>query len=297
MLDSIEFVITEALVSLRRNKLMTFAAVTTTAMALFLVGGLTFSYSGLANYAKSIESRFELNVFVKDGAGPDAAKSLGDKLRKLEGVKSVVYKSKKDVWEEFQKENPNISQGLEIENPLPDTYTVWFTSLDKAPKVVEQVRKMPEVAPKDGVQYMSEEQELIEQLMNAIRWTGLLLGPMMLLTGGVLIYNTIRLTMEARRKEIRIMQLVGATKVTVWTPLLIEGCLQGILGSVVATGVLWLAYSVLKKLLTASMPLMPTAPFPAWLAMFGLGFIGLAYGLTCSLLAIREKQTPQETPR
>lgn len=297
MFDSIEFLVSEALVSLRRNKLMTFAAVTTTAMALFLVGGLGFSYIGLANYAKSIESRFELNVFVKDGASPDDAKALGDKLRALDGVKTVVYKSKKDVWEEFVKENPNISQGLEIENPLPDTFTVWFTALDKAPKVVDQVRKMPEVAPKDGVQYMSEEQELIEQLMNAIRWTGLLLAPLMLLTGGVLIFNTIKLTMEARRKEIRIMQLVGAVRATVWTPLLIEGAFQGILGSIVATGVLWLAYTLMKRLMSASMPLMTVAEFPTMACIVVLGFIGLGYGLTCSLLAIREKPKPQELPR
>ncbi len=295
--DKLEFLLSEAFVSLRRNHLMTFAAVTTAAMALFLIGGLTFSYLGLAGYAATIESKFEMNVFVRDDASPEESQALGKKLSKLPGVKSVVYKTKKEVWEDFVSENPNLTKGLEIENPMPDTYTVFFSDLKLAPKAAEAAKKLPEVSPSDGIQYMGEEQALIEQLMGAIRWTGAVLGPIMLLTGGVLIYNTIRLTMVARRKEIRIMRLVGATKSTVLTPLFVEGVVQGLVGAILATGVLWLAFSLVRTLMARTMPLVEIGPFPAWKVVFLLGLVGSLYGFTCSYLAVKEPQSLQEVPR
>lgn len=298
MLDQIEFILSEAFVSLRRNSWMTFAAVTTSAMALFLIGGIGIIYISLANLAASIESKFEMRVLVKDGPSADELASLKTKLQALEGVNQVTFKDRDTVWQEFQRDNPKVVEDMagDIENPLPDTYIVTFKDLKAADKIADQIRKFPEVAAKNPVNYLAEEQDLLEKAMGSLRWLGLVLGGLMLTTGGILIYNTIRLTIVARRREIRIMELVGATKNMVVTPLLIEGATQGALGAALATAGLAVAYVVSGHLVSAFNPLHEPSPFPAQSVIIVLGLIGLIYGLVCSVLAIREPKQ-KELPR
>lgn len=296
MLDRVEFLLNEAFVSLRRNQWMTFAAITTSAMALFIIGGFAFAYMNLARFAGAQESKFEMSVFARTDSTPEQVQRLGDRIGKLDGVKSVEYHSKLEVWQEFQKDNPGIAAGLELDNPMPDTFTVTFTDLGKAAGIAKLVRKMPEVAPGDGVQYMGPVRDLLEKIMNAIRWLGLILGLVMTGTGGILIYNTIRLTMVARRREIRIMELVGATPETVAIPLIIEGVSQGVLGALLATAVLWVAHQLVASLLKVSFDTMHIEAFPLAGATIALCFIGALYGAVCSVLAIRDR-TQEALPR
>lgn len=289
MLDRIEFLVSEAVVSLRRNRGMTFASIIASSLALVIVGGFTLTYIGLAKYVDAQGSRFEMSVFARDDATPDQVRTLGDSIRKLDGVGKVTFKSKAEVWAAWKKKNPSITSGLELENPMPDTYVVTFKDLKKVDSVKNLVSHMPEVAPKDGIQLMGEVQSLLESVINSIRWLGLGLGLATLLTGGILIYNTVRLTMTSRRKEIRIMELVGASRSTVKIPLLIEGVTHGVLGSVIATLVLWIGYGIVSKAV-GTMPMIHTEPFPATWTAASLALAGAAYGYICGALAIRESQ-------
>ena len=285
-LDRVEFLLGEALVSLRRNTWMTFASVTTCAMALFVLGGLGSAYLGLTGYAQKIAGRFEMKVFVKDGVGPDAVKALGDTIKKVDGVESVTHQSREEVWEAFKKDNPGIDvKGLEIDNPMPDAFVVRFSELAKAKSVADKVGKM------DGVEkalYLADEQSFLDQAMSAVRWLGALVGGMLLVTSGVLIYNTIRLTIVARRREIRTMQIVGATPFTVWTPMLIEGAVQGVVGGLLATLVLGVVYAVVGALASGLMAFRLQAAYPFGTMLALLGVVGAAYGVVCSALALRE---------
>lgn len=290
MFDRLEFILSEALLSLRRNGLMTFAAVTTSGMALFILGGFLFAYLGVSQLAASAEQRFEMTVFVKSGLKAEQLEALGTRLKALPGVASISFRSKDAVWADFKKRDPGITQGLDINNPMPDEYTIRFKSVEDAMKIAEAARRMPEVDPNDGVNFLGEEQKLIQGSLSALRWLGLATGAAMLLTGGILIYNTVKLTMEARRREIRIMQLVGATKAMVWTPLLIEGALQGIMGGWLATGILWLAFSGVTGLLKTYLPFVAPGPFPVQATLLVMSLAGALYGVGCSYWAIRERK-------
>lgn len=297
MLDKIEFMLSEAAVSLRRNSLMTFAAVTTSAMALFLLGGIGLVYISLAKLATSIESKFEMRVLMKDAPSAEEIKTLGTNIGKLPGVAKVEFKSRDKVWEEFKKQNPGVVKdvGNDIENPLPDTYTVTLKDLKNVKGIASQIQAMPEVL-QNGVKYLGDLQEFLEKAMSALRWTGFILGGWMLLTGGILIYNTVKLAMEARRKEMRIMELVGATRLMVVTPLLIEGAVQGLLGAIIATLILSGAYGFTVNVVTRFDQAKVPDSFPFQSTILVLGLIGLAYGLFCSIVAIREPKV-KEVPR
>jgi cell division transport system permease protein len=295
MLDRIEFLLSEAIISLRRNRGMTFASIVASALALVIVGGFTLTYVGLSKYVNEQVSKFEMKVFARQDATPDQVTNLGNQIKKLEGVNGVSFKSKAEVWAEWKKEEPAITAGLELDNPMPDTFTVTFINLEKVNEVKDLVSNMPEVAPNDGVQLSGEVQDFLQEVMASLRWLGLALGIVTLITGGILIYNTIRLTMNSRRKELRIMELVGAAKSTVRIPLLIEGITHGVLGALCATLILWIGHGVILKVMSG-IPFSKVAPFPLFATMFSLAVAGAIYGYICSNLAIREN--PKEaTPR
>ena len=111
----------------------------------------------------------------------------------------------------------------------------------------------------------------------------------MLVTSGILIYNAIRMTVLARRREIRIMQLVGATRFMVWAPMLIEGIVQGAIGGTLAALVLWSAHSIVQATIVKSLyAFSQMAAFPVNQAFLVLGLAGASYGLVCSMIAVRE---------
>lgn len=286
ILDRLEFLLGEAASSLRRNTLMTFASVTTCAMALFVLGGLGAAYFGLTGYANRIASRFEMKVFVKDGTSPQDVTALGDQIKKVDGVQSSVHQTKEEVWAAFKKDNPGIdTKSLEIDNPMPDAFVVRFTDLSGAKKVADQVSKLPHV---EKALYLAEEQSFLDQAMFAVRWLGALVGGMLLVTSGVLIYNTIRLTVVARQKEIKTMQIVGATPFTVWMPMLIEGAVQGAVGGLLATLVLGVVYALVGALASGLVAFRMQSAYPFWATLTLLCSIGAVYGVVCSGLAVRE---------
>lgn len=284
MLDRIEFLLLEAFTSLRRNTWMTFSAVTTSAMALLLLGGLGLAYRGIMNFAATLPSKLEMRVFVQMDLPEDQVKQVGESILNLPEVGKVVLVPREQAWEEWRQKYPSETEGME--NVLPDAYKVTMRDVGDADVVATKIKEIP---GQDGVEYFQKEYDLIDQTVKLIRLIGAVLGGMMLLTSGVLIYNSIRLAIVARSKEIRIMQLVGAARSTIWTPLLIEGVIQGALGGVIAATILWPSFALVHSM-SANLQYLGEnqASFPVFMAYSYLVGIGALYGLICSVIAVRE---------
>lgn len=286
--DRIEFLISEAFVALRRNALMTFAAISTTAVALFLIGGLGYVYTQLNKSTEAEAGRFEMRVFLKDGTKRADIQEMAKALRGINGVAKVVLIPKEAAWQKYKEEHDQ-AMTAGIDNPLPDSFKIVLTDVSKAPAVKDEIVKMPEVLPENGVQFMQEVQELMSGLRRLIRWLGVVLGGLLLVTGGILIYNAIRLAIISRRREIRIMQLVGASHFTVQTPFILEGAIQGFLGGAIASLLLWPANIVVERYVHTNLSNVKDFPaFPLWNILYTLGFVGAVYGVLCSILAVRE---------
>ena len=284
MLDRLEFLLGEALTSLRRNTWMTFAAVTTSAMALLLIGGLGLAYLRLSDYAATLPSKLEMRVFLMLDLPEDTMREVGGRIREIPEVASVELIPKAEAWRKMRQRLPEITEG--IDNPLPDAYKVTTKGVADIDSVAAKIEQIP---GQDGVEYLREEYNIIEDTIRLLRLIGIGLGGMMLLTSGVLIYNAIRLAIVARHREIRIMHLVGATRSTVWIPLLIEGAIQGTIGGAIAASILWPAYKIVESL-TEQLAFVPegVTPFPVLTAYSLLIVAGAIYGLICSAIAVRE---------
>jgi len=287
LFNRIEFVVSEALTAMTRNRLMAVAAVTTVAVSLFLFGGLGYAYYRIDSYAKTIPGKFRMLVYLRDEATVRDVQQVAGQIRGISGVASVSWIPKDKAWAKWKADHPTaLTEG--IDNPLPEGFRVILSDLKKSDSVVASIKTIPMVAPENGVLYLNQEQNIVDGLLTALRVVGLVVGGVLLAIAGVLIYNAIRLTVLSRRVEIRIMQLVGASRPTVYVPFLIEGMLQGIIGACIATGLVIGAYFGFGWVMQHMVSFAYTpAPFPYWPVLGILAIAGAAYGIFCSTLAIR----------
>lgn len=283
MLDRVEFLLGEAWVALRRNGWMTFAAVSTAAVALFLLGGLGHLYLSLDAYAASVSSRFEMRAFLRDGTPMSEISATANRIRAIPDVAQVVWIPKARAWERYQREHPDLTVGLE--NPFPDALKIRLKNLDAAGNVAASISALSQIES-GGVVYLDDEQRLVSEAQRLIRWMGAILVGLSLFTAGILIFNAIRATILARRREVRIMQLVGASHSTIQLPFLLEGGVQGAVGGFVS-GILLLAlHAAVVGFVGNFDAIGQPGPFPFWSATGFLTAVGAAFGILCSWLAV-----------
>lgn len=285
MLDRLEFLFGEGITAFRRNGLMTLAAVSTAAIALFLLGGLGFSYLKVRQYADSLATRFTMQAFLRDGTPSAEISKAAQAIRAIPGVAEVRWIPRGTAWAKWKREDPEVTMGLE--NPFPDSLKVRLSDVGKTESVVAAIEALPQIHPTDRVQYLADDQKVLSASMRFISWLSLVVGGLCFLTAGILIYNAIRLTVVARRREIRVMQLVGASFATIRVPFLIEGAMQGLFGGLLATLLLYSVHAYLAYRLTDFSALGKMGAFPTMAALPTLCLAGAGFGALCSALAVR----------
>lgn len=285
MFDRILFVLGESLQALRRNRWMTFATITTAAMALFLLGGLGYVYFKLSSVTRDLSDRLEIRVFLKEGLTNDQIQAIETKASRLAGVKSAQFISKDISWKAYKSQSKaSIVEG--IDNPLPHMISIKPTNAE-AVKTIATVMAGVAGVEKDGVKYRSDAQAFVADTLARIRVIGALVGLVMLFTSGILIYNTIRLTIVARHREIRIQRMVGASRATLMMPMLIEGVIQGALGGVLGALLILAVRQGYASFIGPDMASgMEAFSLNRW--MTNLAIVGAVFGLICSMLALRD---------
>lgn len=278
----------EAVKSMIRNGLMTFASILTIGLSLFIVGLFTFALVTINQTLGSFEKQLEIEVFLKDDASPQTVQELQDRINSWEEVETVSYISKEEAIQRFKeryKDHPELIENISG-NPLPASFVIRL----KDPQKVEEVAKRFDGNPAvEDVEYGQKYVKRLFEVLRVIRFSGFAFIMLLALVSIILISITIRLAIFARRQEISIMRLVGASNWFIRLPFIIEGCLQGILGSfLAAAGVYAVRVTVLESLrsqilwlpLNFSMTLF-------WQISFGLLVGGLALGSLGSAIAMR----------
>jgi len=283
LLDRLSFVIGEAFVALRRNFAMTFASVTTGAVALFLLGMLVYAYSAANNFLGDVPGMFDMRVFLRDGIQDRELRATIDSVRRFNGVKQVIWIPRGKEWAKMQHDHPELTAG--ITNPFPEELKVVVSDIQFSDRIASEIQSLPTVLPEDGVRYLRKEQKVAIAVLKTFRFLGPSLVVLLMVATGILVYNTIRLTVLSRRLEVRIMQLVGATRFVVRFPFLIEGTVQGLLAGVCAASLLLLTHHVVSdQLLSEDIRVMG---FNSRETYGLLCLVGASYGLCCSLVAVR----------
>ncbi len=191
--------------------------------------------------------RIRVTAYLGGAPGQEQITRLGEKVRGFEEVLEVKIRSKEEalkLLEEKIPERKELLRGLP-RNPLPASLEIRLKGNYQSPEGVQSlVRKLKGIAEIDEVQYGSDWLERFSAFMVLLKVLGLGLGALLLLSTIVVISNTIRLSIFARREEIEIMRSVGATGFFIRAPFYLEGLLQGFLGAVLALAVLFALFQL-----------------------------------------------------
>ena len=237
-----QFFVVEALRSLRNNFATTVAATVTVVIVLFFLG--VFLLIGSLAYNKVEQQRKEVRVrvYLTDRALGDATAraAIGARLKGTPGVRSVRYVSPEQARAIMKRRLPEIVSTLDgSSSPFPAEWDAYLANPDDAKTVADAVRGMP------GVDTPDYGQKRTDNLLHNATIIEAVIGGLVLvlaISAVLLIANTIRLSIFARRREVEVMKLVGATNWFVRLPFMIEGLLCGILGAAIAISLLGAAY-------------------------------------------------------
>jgi cell division transport system permease protein len=229
----------EAMRAMRRNAAPSFAALATVLVTTLVVGVFIPAVEVTTDAANTVRSRLIVDVYMQHSATTAAEARVKGEILKIPHVKSVRFESKQQAYKAQSKANP-AAYALLSGNPLPDTYHVYPDN----PSNVLAVRNA--LTPGGGVldpaiQSVSNKKGYTRralELTSAVKWGGLAFAILLTLASILLIANTIRLSLYARRREVEVMKLVGATDWFIRWPFVIEGIIVGAVGGVLAIVVL-----------------------------------------------------------
>ena len=233
----VDYVVKEAVINLRRNVTLAFATVVTVAIALTLVGAALLMRQGVARSNVQFHGDIQAIVYMNATATQDQIDAVGRALEQSPHVKSNQYLDKAAAYQEFLQvfyNEPDIQKSL-TQNDVPTSYKLQFKdgSGEVVRSVEDQFAKLPGVfkviAPSDAVKKR-------EDSFARLTTFSLAFAAMVGATSLVLIVNSIRIAMFARRREIEVMKLVGATNWFIRVPFMAEGLVQGIFGAAIGIG-------------------------------------------------------------
>jgi cell division transport system permease protein len=247
--------IREGVKNIVRNGWMTFASVSSIFISLFILGVFLLMALNVNNLTKQIESQVQIRVFLQLNITQAKIDELNKSIGNLAEVKKITFISKAEGLEILRKnlgeDGKDLLEGFDKNNnPLPDSFTVEVIDPTEVAFVAKKITAIGETdaeKPLMSVKYGQGTVESLFKVTTAVRNIGLVFVLGLTLTAMFLISNTIKMTIFARRREIGIMKLVGATNHFIRWPFFIEGALIGIFGSVLTVALLLFGYSELVK--------------------------------------------------
>jgi cell division transport system permease protein len=270
------FFLREALRALKRNAVPSFAAMATVLVTVLVLGVFIPVVQATTGAANEVRGKVIADVFLKS----DVAQKDIDRVKRLiqqqPTVKSVVFVSKKQAYDEEKKRNPEAYQLLGS-NPLPDTFRVTPAKPDDIGKLRDALAPLSPSGGRtvvdpaiDEVRNREEDTNKILSVTRVVKITMALLAGLLGIASILLIANTIRLSLYARRREVEVMKLVGATDWFIRWPFVLEGVIVGALGGVLAILLLAVAKVAVVDPLAKDFALIAspeTINFPALIAI------------------------------
>ncbi len=288
-----KFFIREGFSSLKRNRTMSAAAITSVIAALLVIGIFLVIVLNIDFAATKLESQIEMMVYLNDGLSENIVGTMSTEIKSINGVKSVEFISKAVALKNLEKnwgDNSYLLEGLDGDNPLPDAFLITLSDPNQASSVAMSVSAISNI---EKVVYGKEELAKLLSTTYVLRMSSVVIILILLFISIFIIANTIKLTLYARRREIGIMKYVGATDWFVRMPFIIEGIIVGIIGAVVATAILGATYFYCAGLVKnqmigfMSISLMPFNQIITSMMML-LITVGIIIGATGSLISVRK---------
>lgn len=292
-IQTIEYYFREVILSMIRNRWMTFASIGTVAVSLFVLGVFLILVMNMNKMASSLENQVQISVYINDNLPEQGRKEIERMTRDMKNVSTIEYVPREKALKILQErlgENKKILDALGEANPLPNAFLVTVKTAADVKKTAAAIADLYGV---EEVKYGQDVAANLFEITHLMRLFGVVL--MLLLLGATvfIISNTIRLTVFARRKEIAIMKYVGATDWFIRWPFVLEGVALGIIGGGVSALALRSFYAAMIDKIYESLaffPMVEQYPFMNYLtlALCGAGVLIGILGSTVSLKRFME---------
>lgn len=291
ILEGVSFHVREAVRGLKHSKVMALVTVTSIALSLCVLGSFLLFLKNASVFLGRLHDQYKLIVYLKDGVEQDSLANLKRRFETDSAVETVAYVSKDQALKLVMEDLDDKAWVLKTleKNPLPDSFEIKVT---EHADVVDLVKRLESDR---AVARVSSGQDWVAGILRFVsitRYLGLVLVVVLGLSSLLIVGNTIWLTVYARRDEIAIMRLVGATNWFIRTPFLVEGILTGVAGALVAFVGLTLGYRFLLGQLAELAP--GITGFVGWHELRRLGsqlvVMGGLLGFLGSLVSLRRLQ-------
>lgn len=290
LMQKIKMFFLDALKSLKRNRTITLASIITVSATLFIFGVFLLVAQTINMGVQSVEEKVEIKAYLSDEITSQEQSNVEAVIKAVEGVKEVVYETKEEAFDHFKErlgEDNSILTGFSEErNPLPNSFVISLDEPEAALRVEEALTGVR------GVEDIGNERETVERIVGLaklIRTMGVVIFVILVLVSLFLISNTIKLTVYSRRREIGIMKFVGATDWFIRWPFIIEGMIMGVIGGILAFGVVYFSYRLVYADVTQSMfyAELVTPQYILQNFSWQFGLAGLSIGALGSFIALK----------
>lgn len=234
---SFSYVVKEGMAGFSRARLATITAVTALILAVLLIGVLARVAFSAYEVAQSMRSMVEVEVFLRDLSEEETA-SVQRQIEALGMTSDISYVSKDSAVAVFRREFGEEGAALADLKFLPASFKLQVREDYPVDSIAVQIAWLQGLTGVDEVTFNQQLLEVLESRINTVLWVGGSLGAFVMLVSLFLVYNTIRLTIYARKRLIKAMKLVGATNAFIRRPFLVEGLIQGIISGAVAVALL-----------------------------------------------------------
>ena len=284
------YFIKEGLTGIKMHGLMSFAAVTVIAACLLIIAIFGLVAYNIGVLIDGLASQNEIAVFVDENLSREEAQALQQSLESVPNVESVTFVPKEeafDIYLEMLGEDAYIMEDLREDNPLRDEYRIVMKDVALHDETVEALKEVVGIAAANSEKEISDKLMQMQRIVNAVSYT------LVALLGAVSIFiisNTVRLAMFARREEISIMKMVGATDGFIRIPFIVEGMTLGLMAGLVAFFAQWGVYDYITEKLVESSGIFSTVAFSEiWSMLLPIMLAsGIVIGILGSVLTIRK---------
>jgi len=243
--ERIFYFLREAGRNYRTNPVVTGVSTGIISLSILIFGMFLIIFLNFRSFFEHWGRKVRVDVYLVENVPAAGAQKLDAAIRGIPGVYKVEYVSADDALREFRQMlggQESLLNELEM-NPLPASFKIHPATDHRTPEAVRRIAeaagRLPGVAE---VRYGAEWVEKFSVLIGVLRIVGAIIGGILLLSSLLIVSNTIRLAIFARREEIEIMRLVGATETFIRIPFFLEGLVQGLVASAIALALLWGIY-------------------------------------------------------
>ena len=260
MLRSLIYNIRQGFTQIFRNRGMSLASIFSITAMLLILGLFFVIMVNINMFTEAVKQDYDqIEVFLLDSTSQEETMNIMSQLKHCDGVTDVEYRSEDEALEIMKQRWGESGYLLDTlgENPLPSSILITVDSLDHAGQVAEYAGTFDGV---EDIQYYQETVEKLTKITDFLQIAALIVMAFLVVVSVVVVSNTVKLTVFARAREIRIMKYIGATNWFIRGPFLAEGILIGMMASAIATGLIALIYGKIVELIGAQVLAIVSCP-------------------------------------